>query len=86
MVQVVGCNDEKFGEEIVALIKMKAGYHLTGLDIYDHCHKKISHFKIPKFVKFVNDFPYTVTGKPQKFKMRVDINKELEDAVIREKY
>ena len=64
MVQVVGCNDDKFGEEIVALIKMKKGFHLNGLDIYDHCHKKISHFKIPKFVKFVDDFPYTVTGKP----------------------
>lgn len=49
MVQVVGCKDEKFGEEVVALIKMKQGADtLTGLDVYEFCHKKIAHYKIPK--------------------------------------
>lgn len=50
MVQVVGCKDEKFGEEIVALIKMKADIEdeLTGLDVYEFCHHKIAHYKIPK--------------------------------------
>ncbi|CAD8195706.1 unnamed protein product [Paramecium pentaurelia] len=86
-VQVVGCFDEKYGEEVVALIKMKKGAEeLSGLDVYQFCHKKIAHYKIPKYVKFVNDFPYTVTGKPQKFKMRDEINKELEDPKLRELY
>ena len=48
-VQVVGCKDERFGEEVVALIKMKPNVDdLTGLDVYDYCHKKIAHYKIPK--------------------------------------
>ena len=42
----------------------KEAEELSGLDVYQYCHKKIAHYKIPKFVKFVNDFPYTVTGKP----------------------
>ncbi|CAD8100984.1 unnamed protein product [Paramecium primaurelia] len=86
-VQVIGCNDEKYGEEVFALIKMKKdAEEITGLDVYQYCHKKIAYYKIPKFVKFVNEFPQTITGKPQKFKMRQDINKELEDPKCVELY
>ena len=50
--------DEKYGEEVVALIKLKRGAEeICGLDVYEYCHKKIAYYKIPKFVKFLNEFP-----------------------------
>lgn len=79
-VQVIGVADEKFGEEIAALIKprdLKNPPHKK--DIFAYCKDKIAHYKIPKFVRFVESFPMTVTGKPQKNKMRDEMNELLKD-------
>lgn len=70
-VQVTGIPDDKYGEELVAWVKLapEAG-PVTGDDLQAFCKGKIAHFKIPRNYKFVDEFPMTVTGKIQKFKMR----------------
>jgi fatty-acyl-CoA synthase len=70
--------DERLGEEIFCWLKTTPESKLTKEDIYKHCKANIAHFKVPKYVKFVEDFPITVTGKPQKFKMRDSMHEELE--------
>ncbi len=72
---VFGVPDPKYGEELCAWIKLKAGESATPEQIRDFCRAKLAHFKVPKVVKFVDQFPQTVTGKIQKFKMR-DLMKE----------
>ncbi|MBK9712803.1 MAG: AMP-binding protein [Kouleothrix sp.] len=69
-VQVVGVPDLKYGEEVMAWVKLKEGQSATPEEIRDFCRGKIAHYKVPRYVKFVNDFPMTVTGKIQKYKMR----------------
>ncbi|MBN1856007.1 MAG: AMP-binding protein [Dehalococcoidia bacterium] len=69
-VQVIGVPDEKYGEEIQAWIEVREGETLTEEELKVYCKGKIAHYKIPKYVKFVSEFPMTVTGKIQKFKMR----------------
>jgi fatty-acyl-CoA synthase len=69
-VQVVGVPDHKYGEEVVAWIKLKEGTVLSEQNIKDFCRNRISNFKIPRHIKFVDSFPMTITGKIQKFKMR----------------
>jgi fatty-acyl-CoA synthase len=69
-VQVVGVPDLKYGEEVMAWVKLKDGQAATSEDIRDFCRGKIAHYKIPRYVKFVSEFPMTVTGKIQKYKMR----------------
>lgn len=71
-VQVIGVEDEKYGEEICALIKLKEGEKMKKEEVLEFCRDHISHYKVPKYVWFVKDLPITVTGKPQKFKMRED--------------
>ena len=74
-VQVVGVPDHKYGEAVVAWVKLKEGAELSEQDIKDFCRGRISNFKIPRYVRFVDSFPVTITGKIQKFKMReVSIN------------
>jgi fatty-acyl-CoA synthase len=68
--QVIGVPDLRFGEEVMAWIKLKAGQSAAAEEIRDFCRGKIAHYKIPRYVKFVTDFPMTVTGKIQKYKMR----------------
>ncbi len=70
-VQVTGVPDQKYGEELVAWVKLApdAG-DVTADDLRAFCKGKITHFKIPRYFKFVEDYPMTVTGKIQKFKMR----------------
>jgi fatty-acyl-CoA synthase len=72
---VVGLPDPKYGEELCAWIKLKAGTTATEDQIRDFCRAKLAHFKVPRYVKFVESFPQTVTGKIQKFKIR-DLMKE----------
>jgi len=67
--QVFAFPDEKYGEEVFIWIKNKAGEKMTNKEVLDYAKGKIAHYKIPKYVKFVDDFPITVTGKPQKFRM-----------------
>ena len=76
-VQVTGVPDEKFGEAIIAWVGVKEGAALTEEDIRQFCDGKIAHFKVPKYVRFSDDFPMTVTGKVQKYKMREISIKEL---------
>jgi len=69
-VQVIGVPDEKYGEELCAWVRLKDGQSATEDEIRDHCRGKLAHFKVPRYVVFVDEFPMTVTGKIQKFKMR----------------
>ncbi|MDN6865667.1 MULTISPECIES: AMP-binding protein [Pseudomonas] len=69
-VQVIGITDARYGEEIVAWIKLHPGHATDELDLQGWCKGRIAHFKTPKHFKFVDEFPMTVTGKIQKFRMR----------------
>ncbi|MGY4879478.1 AMP-binding protein [Vreelandella aquamarina] len=70
-VQVTGVPDKKYGEELIAWVKLNGSSEDTsGEDLREFCKGKITHFKIPRYFKFVDEFPMTVTGKIQKFKMR----------------
>ena len=69
-VQVVGVPDERFGEEIMAWVMLRPGENLSDEEIREFCRGKIAHYKIPRYVKAVTEFPMTVTGKIQKFRMR----------------
>ena len=75
--QVFGVPDAKFGEELVAWIRLKEGQTATTEEIRDFCRNRISHYKIPRYIKFVTEFPMTVTGKIQKYKMREATTAEL---------
>jgi len=76
-VQVIGVPDAKFGEEIMAWIKLKEGETSNLEEIKAFCKGKIAHFKIPRYVKFTEEFPMTVTGKIRKVEMRAISVKEL---------
>jgi fatty-acyl-CoA synthase len=69
-VQVVGLPDVKLGESVAAWIRLKAGETATEDDVREFCRGKISHFKIPQYIRFVEAFPMTVTGKIQKYVIR----------------
>jgi fatty-acyl-CoA synthase len=69
-VEVVGVASEKYGEEVGAFIKRKAGSELREEDIIDFCRGQIARFKIPKYIFFVDEFPMTASGKIQKYKLR----------------
>ena len=76
-VQVIGVPDEKYGEEIQAWIELREGETATEDEIRAYCKGKIAHYKIPRYIKFVTEYPMTITGKIQKFKMREAAIKEL---------
>jgi len=69
-VQIIGIPDARYGEEIVAWIKFHPGHVANELELQTWCKGRIAHFKTPKHFKFVDEFPMTVTGKIQKFRMR----------------
>ncbi|KAM4597773.1 medium-chain acyl-CoA ligase ACSF2, mitochondrial-like [Polymixia lowei] len=75
--QVIGVKDERLGEQVCACIKLKDGQTSSVEEIRAFCKDQISHFKIPRYVMFVNGFPLTVSGKIQKNKLRDAIEKEL---------
>ena len=68
--QVIGVPDERFGEVIMAWVQLEAGAELGEEDMKTFCKGKIAHFKVPQYVKFVSEFPMTVTGKVRKVEMR----------------
>jgi fatty-acyl-CoA synthase len=76
-VQVIGVPDQKYGEEVMAWVRLRDGETATAEDIRDFCRGRIAHYKIPRYVKFVDAFPMTVTGKVQKFLMREQSVEEL---------
>ena len=80
-VEVIGVPDKKYGEEVCAWIKLSGSQSVAKDDIREFCKGKIAHFKIPRYIKFVNEFPMTITGKVQKFAMREQMAKELELAM-----
>ena len=69
-VQVIGVPSEKYGEEVMAWVKVRPGHTVTDEDLVAFCRGRIATFKIPRFWKFVDEFPTTVTGKVQKFRLR----------------
>jgi fatty-acyl-CoA synthase len=77
-VQVIGVPDERFGEELMAWIVPRGDARLDEEQVREFCQGKIAHYKIPRYVKLVDGFPMTVTGKVQKFKMREQAIEELE--------
>jgi fatty-acyl-CoA synthase len=67
---VFGVPDEYYGEEIMAWIRTRSNTELREDDVRKFCLENIAHFKVPRYIRFVEEFPMTVTGKLQKFKMR----------------
>jgi fatty-acyl-CoA synthase len=82
-VQVFGVPDRRYGEIVCAWIRLKAGQQCTAEEIRDFCRDQIAHYKVPAHVRFVDEFPMTVTGKIQKFAMREAMTAEL--ALVEEK-
>jgi fatty-acyl-CoA synthase len=76
-VSVVGVPDRKFGEEVLAWVKLRAGESSSEDEIRDFCRGRLAHFKAPRYVKFVDSFPTTATGKIQKYRIRQEAIKEL---------
>jgi len=77
-VQVTGVPDPKYGEEIIAWVSLVGGAEMSENDVKEYCKGKIAHYKVPRYIRFSADFPMTVTGKVQKFKMREISIKELD--------
>jgi fatty-acyl-CoA synthase len=76
-VQVCGVPDVKFGEEVCAWIQLKPGVSSTAEEMREFCKNQIAHYKVPRYIRFVTEFPMTITGKVQKFAMRDHMIKEL---------
>jgi fatty-acyl-CoA synthase len=77
-VQVFGVPDSKMGEEVCAWVQLRPGSILTEEALKNFCRNQISQFKIPRYIRFVDSYPMTVTGKIQKFLMREMMAEELE--------
>jgi fatty-acyl-CoA synthase len=76
-VQVIGVPDPRYGEEVMAWIALRDGASASEEEIREFCRGQIAHYKVPRYVKFVTEFPMTVTGKVQKFAMRELSTREL---------
>jgi fatty-acyl-CoA synthase len=76
-VQVIGVPDVKYGEELMAWVKLRPGGSVTPDELRDYCRGKIAHYKVPRYVKLVEEFPMTVTGKVRKVEMREESISEL---------
>ncbi|MEX3790147.1 AMP-binding protein [Paraburkholderia sp. BR14374] len=76
-VQVFGVPDTRYGEEVCAWIVLRTGEQATAEEIQQFCHGQIAHYKVPRYIRFVDELPMTVTGKVQKFVMRESMISEL---------
>lgn len=76
-VQVIGVPDDKYGEELCAWVQLAAGQALDAAELRAFCEGQIAYYKIPRYVRFVEGFPLTVTGKVQKYRMREQMIEEL---------
>lgn len=76
-VQIIGVPSEKFGEEVMAWVKVRKGYNVTEEELLSYCKGRIAHYKVPKYWKFVEEFPMTISGKIRKVEMREVSIKEL---------
>ena len=77
-IQVYGVPDRKYGEQVMAAVVLKKGVEMTEDEVKDFCRGKIANYKIPKYVKFVDSYPMTASGKIQKFKLREMAIRELQ--------
>jgi fatty-acyl-CoA synthase len=68
--QVVGVPDERFGEEVLAWVRLRKGVEISAEELRTYCRERLAYFKVPRYVKFVDEYPLTVTGKVKKFRMR----------------
>ena len=75
---MIGVPDERFVEEVMAWVMLKPGETADAEEIREFCKGKIAHYKIPRYIKMATEFPMTVTGKIQKFRMREMAIEELE--------
>ena len=69
-VQVIGVPDARYGEELCAWIRLRPGHSLSLDELRAFCRDRIAHYKVPRYLKLADEFPMTVTGKVQKFRMR----------------
>ena len=76
-VQVIGVPDVRYGEQVMAWVQLRDGADTTGEDVKEFCRGSIAHYKVPRYIKFTDSFPMTITGKIQKFKMREQSIQEL---------
>jgi fatty-acyl-CoA synthase len=81
-VAVVGLPDEKYGEEVCAWVRLEAGEAMDEAELRAFCKDQIAHYKVPRYIRFVDAFPMTVTGKVQKFLIREQMVAELEKQTI----
>jgi fatty-acyl-CoA synthase len=79
-VQVIGVPDARYGEEVMAWVKLRDGETATADELRAFCEAEIARFKVPRYFKFVDAFPMTVTGKVKKFEMREQSARELEQS------
>lgn len=77
-VQIIGVPSEKFGEEVMAWVRLKDGAKINQQELVEFCRNNIAHYKVPKYWKFVDEFPMTITGKVRKVEMRETAIKELD--------
>ncbi|XSC47568.1 AMP-binding enzyme [Bradyrhizobium sp. RDT10] len=77
MVQVVGVPDEKYGEELCACVKLKSGERLFEEELREFCRDQIAHFKVPRYIRLVETFPLTASGKVQKYLLAEQSAKDL---------
>jgi fatty-acyl-CoA synthase len=75
--KVIGVPDEKYGEEVCVWVQLREGSSLTEEEIRAYCKERIAYFKVPRYVRLVKEYPMTVTGKVQKYKMREAMAAEL---------
>jgi fatty-acyl-CoA synthase len=75
--QVIGVPDDRYGEELCAWVMTRGGAALSEEEVREHCRGRIAHYKVPRYVRIVETFPMTVTGKVQKFVMRETMIAEL---------
>jgi fatty-acyl-CoA synthase len=76
-VQVIGVPDTKYGEELCAWVRLREGSSLDIETLRAWCEGKLAHYKVPRYLRVCDEFPMTVTGKVQKFKMRETSIEEL---------
>ncbi|WP_288445649.1 AMP-binding protein [uncultured Chryseobacterium sp.] len=76
-VQIIGVPSERFGEEVMAWVKVRKGFTITEEELQEYCKGRIAHYKVPKYWKFVDEFPMTISGKIRKVEMREISMREL---------
>lgn len=76
-VQVIGVPDAKYGEEVMAWVQLRSGFEVTFEELHEYCKGQIATYKIPKYWKYTDQFPMTISGKVRKIEMREISIKEL---------